>query len=101
MAFLALMAVFGGCFLAFRIARLCSWSGAAKFIGATFLAVVLGIGLTFVTGVSHNICHGVLKMCIATTDMTIYDIVYPLYAIPLYWIIMLTTGASTTEEEES
>jgi hypothetical protein len=92
--FLALVAVVVGFFAAFKIARKSRGDGALKFLGSAFSAALLGIALTFAAGLSHGFCAGVLKICAPTTDTTVFNVSFPLMAIPLYWMVMLFTSPS-------
>ncbi|MFL6660078.1 MAG: hypothetical protein ACJ8GW_18485 [Massilia sp.] len=100
MTALALIALLGGCVIAVLLGNRLTWTGMAKFVGATFLAIVLGIGMTMVTALAYSVCNGLLKVCVATTDTTIYDITYPLMAVPVYWIILLVLSGAPAHESQ-
>jgi hypothetical protein len=96
----ALVALLVGFFGAFKIARRSRGNGALKFVGSAFSASLLGIALTFGAGLSHGLCAGVLKYCAPTTDTNVFNVSFPLMAVPLYWMLMLFTPRAQMTEGE-
>lgn len=91
----ALLAVFLGLAIAWTLGKGgSSGAGAADVVGFALAGVLLGIGLCVGTGISHAICSGLTKVCMATTDTTVWSLAYPLVAIPAYWIAMAVGAAS-------
>ena len=74
--------------------------GAMKFFGSAFVAVVLGVAMSFCAGLLHTLCKGVL--CAPTTDTTVWSVAYPIMAAPAYWMAMLVTTleAKTIQQRE-
>jgi hypothetical protein len=73
-----------------------TWSS----IGAGIADVLLGIGLCFATGVTHFICSGVFHYCVPTEDTTVWNVAYPLMAIPAYWIATAVGAADAAPSSE-
>ena len=88
----ALVALAVGFFFAVRIARRNRSRGALRFFGLAVWAATVGLCLTFAAGLLHTLCEGALRICAPTTDTTVFNVSFPLMAVPLYWIVMLFTS---------
>jgi len=64
--------------------------GCGGVIAAGFLAFGLSVALMFLVGYTWQTCAKAFKLCVSTSDTTVWKIVlYPLAQIPLNWILML------------
>ena len=98
----ALLAVALGLVIAWTLGKGgSSGSGTADVFGFAVAGVLLGIGLCVVTGISHAICTGLTKICVETTDMTVWSLAYPLVAIPAYWIATAVGAGGAQSNEEA
>lgn len=70
-------------------------SGVGTLFGLFALAVVLGVGLSFLVALIHGFCLVVLKVCVSTTDTTVWSMTYPIVFIPAYWIAVFVGWLST------
>ncbi len=81
-------AVFVGIFLGVLLGKATGGRpGFSGFVGMAIAGVLLGIGLSFVTGVTHSFCSGA-NLCATVSDTTVWAVAYPLMLVPAYWIAM-------------
>lgn len=81
-----------GLFASFSIARASRGNGSTKFVGALFVALLLGIVLTLAASLSLGLCEDILKVCKPVAMDAGYDIFYLFVATPLYLLVMLFTS---------
>jgi hypothetical protein len=64
--------------------------GCGGVIGAAFLALFLAVFIMFSIGGAWNTCAKTFRLCAATSDTTVWNIVLlPLIQIPINWLSML------------
>lgn len=68
-------------------------AGVSNTIGSVIAGILLGVIISFVTGLTHTLCTVMLTICEKTTDMSIWSVMYPAMAIPGYWLAMYIGSA--------
>jgi hypothetical protein len=58
-------------------------------ISSIVFSLVLGGLMSFAAGMAHAICHEALHICGPTYDTTIFSLLIPVVAAPIFLIIMV------------